>query len=261
MLSGGLRTKGIIKYSQENMPLITVVTVVRNGEKTLEETILSVINQTYKNVEYIIVDGASTDGTLDIIKKYEDKIDYWISEPDDGIYDAMNKGIDLATGEYIAMLNSDDWYEHDACETVVKKIKEVKADVYYGMMRVIDKQNNKFIYVYAYTDQILYQYMIAHPTCFIKKVIYNLYRYDIKYKSAADYDFMIRLKKTNCKFIFFEHIIANFRSGGMSCSVKGQIETIEIKKKHGLILRHEFLISKILIQLRNIYIQIRKNIL
>jgi glycosyltransferase involved in cell wall biosynthesis len=101
MQSGGLRANGITKRSQENMPLIAVITVVRNGEKTLEQTILSAINQTYTNVEYIVVDGASTDGTLDIIRKYDDRIGYWVSEPDEGIYDAMNKGIDLATGEWI----------------------------------------------------------------------------------------------------------------------------------------------------------------
>jgi glycosyltransferase involved in cell wall biosynthesis len=235
MFSGGLRTKGITKQTQKNQPLITVVTVVRNGEETLEETILSVINQTYKNVEYIIVDGASNDGTLEIIKKYEDRIDYWISKPDKGIFDAMNKGIALATGEYIALLNSDDWYEKNTCEIIANKIIEVKADIYYGMMRVINNKDGSLIFIYGFTDQILQRYMIAHPTCFIKKDVYRLYQYDIKYKTAADYDFIIRLKKNNYKFVFIECIIANYKLGGMSDSKLGQIETNNILWKYRMI--------------------------
>ena len=235
MYTGGLRTKGITKQSQKNQPLITVVTVVRNGEKTLEETILSVINQTYKNIEYIIIDGTSTDGTLDIIKKYEDKIDYWISEPDKGIYDAMNKGIDLAKGDYIALLNSDDWYELDTCEIVVGKINSIRADIYHGMARVIDERNNKIIFVYGYDIYAISQNMIPHPTCFVSRDIYLKFKYDINYKSASDYDFMIKAYKSNVNFYFIEKIMVNFRMGGISQSIENNIETIKIKKKYGFI--------------------------
>ena len=244
MLSGGLRTKGIIKQTQKNMPLITVVTVVRNGEKTLEQTILSVINQTYRNIEYIIIDGASTDGTLDIIKKYGDKVDYWVSEKDKGIYDAMNKGISLATGDFIALLNSDDWYESNACEIIVNKINEVVADVYYGMMRVIDEKGSP-LYVYGFTEQSLFKNMIAHPTCFIKNSIYKLYQYDTKYKSSGDYDFMIRLKQNNCNFFFIECIFVNFRLGGMSDSKLGEIEANNIRWKYRLINPIRYLLKNI----------------
>jgi glycosyltransferase involved in cell wall biosynthesis len=95
-----------------NNPLISIITIVYNGITTLEQTILSVINQTYKNSEYIIIDGGSTDSTVDIIKKYEKHFAYWLSEPDKGIYNAMNKGIKLSSGKYIALLNSDDWLEY-----------------------------------------------------------------------------------------------------------------------------------------------------
>ena len=107
---GGLRTKGYYKKSYEDKPLISIITVVYNGEKYLEETILSVINQTYDNVEYIIIDGGSTDGTIDIIKKYNDNIDYWVSEKDRNMYDGINKGLKIASGDIVASLNSDDFY-------------------------------------------------------------------------------------------------------------------------------------------------------
>ena len=249
MLSGGLRTKDITKQSQENMPLITVVTVVRNGEITLEETILSVINQTYSNIEYIIIDGASTDGTIDIIKKYENRINYWISEPDKGIYYAMNKGVELATGDYIALLNSDDWYEPNACEIVVNEINIVKKDIYHGMLRVIDKKNNKIIFVYGYDIYAINQNMIPHPTCFISKEIYLRFKYDINYKSASDYDFIIKAYKSNASFYFIEKIMANFRTGGMSWSMTNDIETLKIQRKNGFIKVHKYYLRILLVKL------------
>ena len=116
--SGGLRTKGCEKSTSSETPLISVVTVVFNGAATLEHTIRSVIEQEYRNVEYIIIDGGSTDGTLGIIRKYEDNIDYWVSEKDAGIYDAINKGIGLANGDYYIVVGSDD-------ELFVNGIKQV----------------------------------------------------------------------------------------------------------------------------------------
>ena len=157
--------------SPEAKTLITVVTVVYNGEQFLEETILSVINQTYDNVEYIIIDGGSTDGTLDIIKKYEHAIDYWVSEKDKGIYDAMNKGIDLATGEWINFMNAGDQFCDGAVlgiasnlsskelvykflvQTEYNEIPIERADIWYLCRRMLNHQglvysrlalNNKF---------------------------------------------------------------------------------------------------------------------
>jgi glycosyltransferase involved in cell wall biosynthesis len=233
MQSGGLRTKGITKQSQPNMPLITVVTVVRNGEKTLEQTMLSVINQTYANVEYIVVDGASTDGTLAIIKKYEDRIDYWISEPDEGLYYAMNKGIKLAAGDYIALLNSDDYYEFDTCEIIADNIRKTHKDVYYGIMRVLDS-SGEVSFIYGYLMATIEKSMIAHPTCFVAKNIYQKYLYNTKYKSSADYDFMLKLRNI-AEFHFIDKIFTNYRLGGNSDSYLGKLETIKVQRAHKLI--------------------------
>ena len=116
-------------------PLISVITVSYNAVTTIEQTILSVINQTYSNIEYIIIDGGSTDGTVDIIRKYADRIAYWVSEPDKGIYDAMNKGTKKANGEYIAFLNSDDWYELDAV-SIIAQFADGKNDLISGIIKI-----------------------------------------------------------------------------------------------------------------------------
>lgn len=244
MQSGGLRTKGITKQFLPEQPLITVVTVVRNGEKTLEKTILSVINQTYKNIEYIIIDGASTDNTLEIIKKYEDKIDYWVSELDEGIYHAMNKGIVLASGDYIVLLNSDDWFEEEACQIVVDTINKEKSDIYYAVARVINKKGN-IIYLHGNTIDYISTQSIAHQTCFISKKVYKNEKYSTKYKSASDYDFFSRLRLKNIGFKFIEKILVNYRLNGMSDSIFGQLETINVKQKYRYITFINYLIHKI----------------
>jgi len=198
MLFGGLRTKGITKQSQENQPLITVVTVVRNGEETLEKTILSVINQSYKNVEYIIVDGASTDGTLDIVKKYEDRIDYWISEPDNGIYSAMNKGIDLATGEWINFMNSGDFFtKNDVLERVFDNTNWNNIDVVYGNAIVIYK--NYIIELIADEDShaLLNGPTYRHGASFVRTSLHKEIKFDISkaslLKYALDFHFIFTL--------------------------------------------------------------------
>ena len=127
-IQGGLRTKGIFKSSSITKPLISVITVVLNGEKYLEESILSVIKQTYENVELIIIDGGSTDKTLNIIRKYENSIDFWISEQDSGIYNAMNKGIKLSTGDFIGFVGSDDYLYLDTLEKLAKVAKDKAID-------------------------------------------------------------------------------------------------------------------------------------
>ena len=141
MRQGGFRTRGTEKIYKNNQPIISIITVVYNGELTLEDTILSVLNQRYQNIEYIIIDGDSTDQTLKIINKYDDMLDYWISEPDEGVYHAMNKGISLASGDYIGLINSGDLYQINTCTIVAKEMMLNKSDVYYGMVRVCQQDD------------------------------------------------------------------------------------------------------------------------
>ncbi|MBA6358134.1 glycosyltransferase family 2 protein, partial [Colwellia sp. BRX8-3] len=119
LAEGGLRTQGYFKQTRSDKPLVSIVTIVYNGQKHIEETILSVLNQDYDNVEYIVIDGGSTDNTLNIIKKYTSGIDYWVSESDQGISDAFNKGIRCCSGQIVGLINADDYYEKDSFKSIV----------------------------------------------------------------------------------------------------------------------------------------------
>ena len=141
---GGLRTQGYFKNSYDDKPLVTIVTVVFNGERYLEETIKSVINQSYDNVEYIIIDGGSTDGTLDIIKKYENQIDYWVSEKDAGMYNALNKGFSCAQGDYLGWINSDDTLFPNALKDVNSVFNTFSDIKWLTGRKVIKNENGEY---------------------------------------------------------------------------------------------------------------------
>lgn len=211
MINGGLRTRGIIKKSTTDKPLISVVTVVFNGAKTLEQTIQSVVNQTYDNIEYIIIDGNSTDGTLDIIKKYEDKIDYWQSEPDNGIYDAMNKGIKLASGEWINFMNAGDMFFSDSVlKNIFYKKKEYeKVDVIYGDVCINDTiVKPRKLYSFSYTLPF------CHQASFTR--IFNDMQYSVKYKIISDYIFYKELYRNKAKFFYVNSPVSFFDASGIS---------------------------------------------
>jgi glycosyltransferase involved in cell wall biosynthesis len=205
---GGLRTQGYFKKSYEDKPLISIITVVFNGEQFLEETILSVINQTYNNVEYIIIDGGSTDGTVDIIKKYEDKIDYWVSEKDSGIYDAMNKGVDMASGEWINFMNAgDSLYNHDVIENVFKN-SSGKNMIVHGKVALY------------YQDDLISYYgnkkIIPHQGAFFRTKIMKNLKFNEDYKIFADGECLSRIQKLeDYKAQFIDVVIANFELGGV----------------------------------------------
>lgn len=200
-------------------PLVSIVTVTYNSEKTLKDTIESVLKQSYPNIEYIIVDGLSTDSTFEIAKSFEHKFfekNYSfkiISEKDNGIYDAMNKGIRLAEGDIIGMINSDDWYELNAIDKVVKKYNETHFDLMYADLRLIKENNEKI--KKARIRNIATSRDWNHPTMFVKKDVYNRYQYKVG-KLYSDFDLWLKVRNSNFKIVILNVTLANFRFGGVS---------------------------------------------
>lgn len=204
---------------QYSTPLVSIVTVVYNGFNTLEKTIESVLGQTYPNIEYIIIDGGSTDGTLEIIKKYEDQIAFWSSEPDKGIYDAMNKGLKKATGEWIGIINSDDWYDLNAVDNLVLKVNEhPDAHIVHGNLNVFNQSMNVDLQRPLSNINLLNETMaVLHPTVFVKRMVYDEQGgFNDKFKLCADWDLMRRFFLANLNFVFIDKVMANFSLGGAS---------------------------------------------
>lgn len=215
-----------------NGPKISIITVVFNGEHTIEKTIQSVLSQSYSNIEYIIIDGSSTDKTMEIISKYKDRVAKVISEPDKGIYDAINKGIKISKGDLIGIINSDDWYEDEALKIIVESY-DPSIDIYHGYLRVV--KDGKEYSVYRNSEKFLDEKMISHPTCFISRDMYKkLGNYSLKYNYSSDFELMLRAKNIGAKFKSIDAIIANFSLGGVSGEPKAVLETISIRREFGL---------------------------
>jgi len=208
---GGLRTKGYFRKSLQGKPLITVVTVVLNAEKHLENAIKSVINQTYDNIEYIIIDGKSTDGTVEIIKKYENQVDYWVSEKDSGIYDAMNKSVTLATGDWVLFLGADDILI-DSIYLFVQKMRH-KTTVYYGNVLLTTSWRIYCGYMNKYK---LMQKNICHQAIFYPRTVFENKKYNCKYKTHADHYMNIELMGNGIKFKYLNELICIFNDTGLS---------------------------------------------
>ena len=228
---------------------VSVITVVYNSVDTIEQTIQSVLNQTYKNIEYIIMDGGSKDKTMDIINRHRDKLPKLlkvVSESDGGIYDAMNKGIKQASGHLIGIVNSDDWYEPDTIEQVVKHYQKQPYEVVYGMQRTLLDGKEKLTVIYHH--DFLPQQMITHPTCFVTKKTYEQFGlFDTQYRSAADYDLMLRFwESRQVVFTPVMQVLSNFVLGGMSSSQTGVRENARIRYKRGYMSRkrYQFVILK-----------------
>lgn len=224
-------------------PLISIVTVSFNSETTIRQTIQSVLNQTYVNIEYVIIDGGSTDATMMIVQEYGEafskkNIAYkFLSEPDKGIYDAMNKGIHLCEGKWIGIINSDDYYETDALELVHNCICDSPdAELIYGNITLINELGVKSVAKPNNDLNILTQTMtIFHPTVFIKREIYmNFGLFDLKYKLCADWDLILRLYLNRTNFQYVNGLISNFRAGGAGSGLK----VIHLKERYRIRREH-----------------------
>lgn len=202
---------------------VSIITVVYNGAQDIENTILSVINQTYDNIEYIIIDGNSNDGTLGIIQKYKNRISKIISEPDNGIYDAMNKGISISTGDWIHFRNCGDYF---ASTTILSEIFDTKND--YSSIDIIHGNSicwDKFCYFLDEPPIIKNPQTkgmpVFHPSTFIKSDLHKNLLFDLKYKLAADHDFFVKCCKNNRKFHYIPLNISIFNIGE-GASIQGE---------------------------------------
>jgi glycosyltransferase involved in cell wall biosynthesis len=238
------------------LPLITVITVVLNREKTLEETIESVISQTYPNVEYIIIDGGSTDGTLDIIKKYEDYIDYWVSEPDEGIYDAMNKGIEVALGFYYVFLGSDDEIIKDWLEKgihYINTLMKFEDTIYlYGNIVFLTKWG-KIRYRYNQLKDLpdlKKEFSIPHSGSIISSKLFRFNSlYDKKYKIVGDYAWVLSVVP-KIRPVYIDCYQIEMMLGGKSNNPSSMLEILKeikmLEKDFSIKINRKFKIKKII---------------
>ena len=231
-------------------PKFSIITVTYNAEKVLEDTIQSVIFQTYRNVEYIIVDGASKDHTLEIVNKYHNRINKVISEPDKGLYDAMNKGIQLATGDYLCFLNAGDKF-HDS-ETLQKVVHTLKGqelpDVIYGETAIVDEEGH-FLHMRRLSTPAHLNWksfkqgmLVCHQAFFVNRELAINHLYDLQYRFSADFDWCIRImKKAKCLHNTRLTLI-DYLNGGMTT----QNHKASLKERFRIMAKHYGLISTIL---------------
>lgn len=212
---GGLRSRGEHKSFEANKPVISVITVVYNGEENTELTIESVVNQSYFNTEYIIIDGGSTDGTVEILEKYDNEIDYWISENDDGIFDAMNKGIDLATGNWLIFMNSGDRILNKITLEMISHKLKCPNKIYYGKW-IVDYPKKQILRTPGSIENLWKGSQICHQSAFIPHQLHRVHRYDACLRLSADYKFFLQAYHSGVGFEYVNEIICKYMSGGIS---------------------------------------------
>lgn len=245
-------------------PVISIITVVFNSQRTIELTIKSVLTQSYNLIEYIVVDGKSTDGTFNIIKKYGNKISKIISEPDNGTYDAMNKGIKLSTGDVIGFLNADDFYSNNNVISLVAEIfNNHNVDAVYGDLEYV---NNRLQTIRYWGSKNYEKGLFSkgwhppHPTFFVKKKIYERYGFfNLNYKIAADYELMLRfIERYKISVYYIPEVLVKMRIGGKSNKnliniLKANIECYKAWNENGLSVSPFIILRKPLSKLKQLY--------
>jgi glycosyltransferase involved in cell wall biosynthesis len=239
MTEGGSRLHFDIKKSLTNNPLVTIITVVFNGEQLIEETILSVLNQSYKDVEYIVIDGGSNDGTLKILSRYNDKIDYWLSEPDRGIYDAMNKGIALARGEWINFMNCGDRFASaDVLNFFLEKNYE--ADIIFGDA-IVQYQSFEATFKKVPLASMWRRIPFCHQASFTRANLMKQWNFNLQYKLSSDFDFIYRSYLNHKTFLYINKVIClfDFKTGA---TIKNAIKSIY--ERRDAVLSQNFSVTK-----------------
>jgi glycosyltransferase len=207
------------------LPTVSIITVVYNNQRFIDDAIKSVLNQSYSSIEYIVVDGASTDNTVEIIKKYENKISKCVSEKDEGVYDALNKGIKLSSGDVIGFLHSDDFYADEyVIEKVAAKFNSSDADVFYSDLEYVSRKNKSHTVRHWKAGEfsrnsLKYGWMPPHPAMFVRRLVYNkVGLFDINMKIASDYDMVLKILQSPVKVLYLNEVLVKMRTGGSSNS-------------------------------------------
>ncbi len=233
---GGRRTRGYLKHDVSDNPLITIITVVFNGKDHIERTMQSVLRQTYNNVQFIIIDGGSTDGTVDLIRKYEAAIDYWISEPDSGLYDAMNKGITASNGSWLNFLNAGDvFHDDDVLQRIARETADAAAgyDLIYGDTLETDQRGATFYRTSRQPQYVTVGMFACHQSMFFSARSMRLFLYDTSYRVAADYHLVARLVANKMAIKRVPYPIATINVPGISSMmmVEYQNDCWRVKKQ------------------------------
>ena len=241
-------------------PTFSIITITYNAVRLVEQTLLNVLSQSYPNIEYIVIDGGSTDGTVDIIRRYESGLAYWVSEPDKGIYDAMNKGIRMATGDVVGLLNSDDFYtSNDVLEHVARALSDPNVDAIYGDIHYVNDDDLTHCVRY-YSSRVFSRglmrlgFMPAHPSFYCRRTIYEKYgTFDTSLRVAADFENLLRLIFINrIRMKYIPEDFVTMRTGGASSS--GMVSHKRILKEHMVAYKQNGVYSNLFLEgLRYLY--------
>ncbi len=243
-ITGGLRLRGFKKKGEGDRPLVSVITIVYNGVEHIRQTIDSVLAQTYAPVEYIIIDGGSRDGTVSILGEYEERVDFWQSETDAGVSDAFNKGIRLAGGEFIGLINCGDWYETDTVQQVVGAfMANQEVGIVCGALQFWKAGERQYL-CHCAPHLLEREMTVTHPTCFVRTELYHRFGlFSTDYTLAMDYELLLRLKRRGTRFLAMNFVLANMQHDGVS-EAHWKEALLETHKARTALLENSFYASR-----------------